>query len=255
MNELTQAWEILRTILTNLTDPDAWREVLARPGTVVAGFFILNAIVFTETGLLIGFFLPGDSLLVTAGIVARSADWPVALLIVTLCISAIVGDTVGYWIGAKAGPAIFRRPDGRFFKQGHLLKAKAFYDRHGGKTIIIARFVPIIRTFAPVVAGAAKMQYWTFLSYNVFGGIFWVTSMILFGYYLNELVDPLLKPIFGPQFSIVKHIDKVIIVVILVSVLPLVGKAFHEWWLHRKAPTPPPPAVKPVAATSSETTA
>ncbi len=226
----TQVGEIFTTVFAGghplqFLDPDVWKEVLSRPGVFSAALIVLNLIVFTETGLLIGFLLPGDSLLVVVGVVASLSGWNVPLLIATLCVSAIVGDSVGYWIGSKAGPAIFRRPDGWLFKQAYLTKAKEFYDRHGGKTIIMARFVPIVRTFAPVVAGAGKMEYRTFLMYNVVGGIAWVTSMILFGYYLIDIINPLLRPIFGEQFTVVKHIDKVALVIIFASVGPIVWKA------------------------------
>src|SRR3954469_21915205 len=137
----------------NLKNPEVYVEALKQPGVMWAAFVAVNLIVFTETGLLIGFLLPGDSLLVVTGIVARTADWPMLPLTLSLIEMALVGDTVGYWIGAKAGPAIFNRPSSRFFKREHLLAAKAYYERHGGKTIIIARFIPIIRTFVPVVAG------------------------------------------------------------------------------------------------------
>src|SRR4029077_15562398 len=133
----------------------------------VAAFIVLNIIVFVETGLLIGFFLPGDSLLVTAGFVAYDCVWNVPLLLGTLSLSAIVGDSVGYSIGFKTGPKIFCREKSFFFKKDHLLKCQAFYEKHGGKTIILARFMPIFRTFAPVVAGVGKMQYSRFLFYNI----------------------------------------------------------------------------------------
>jgi|YNPMSStandDraft_1061717.scaffolds.fasta_scaffold31943_1 membrane-associated protein len=228
---LAQAGSILVQVLSNLTNPDAWREALSAPGVVVAAFLVLNLIVFTETGLLIGFFLPGDSLLVTAGIVAYSVGWPVHWLILTLCLSAILGDSMGYWIGQSAGPALFRKPNSRWFRREHLLAAQAFYDRHGGKTIIIARFVPIIRTFAPVVAGIAQMPYRRFLAYNIFGGIGWIVSMILLGYTLHLWLDPLLRPILGEQFQIARHIDKVVVIVVFLSICPLLIK----WWKKRRA--------------------
>jgi membrane-associated protein len=152
---------------------------------------------------------------------------------------------VGYWIGYKAGPPIFNRPSSRFFKADHLQAAKAFFDLHGGKTIIIARFMPFIRTFAPVVAGAARMEYKRFLLFNVVGGVGWVFSMILLGYTLHIWLDPLLKPIFGENFQVAKHIDKVVILIVLASVAPLAWK----WWSHRKIaknaklPGPPMPTV------------
>jgi membrane-associated protein len=238
-----QMWILVATFgdPRNLPHPERYVEALKQPGVMWAAFVTVNLIVFTETGLLIGFLLPGDSLLVVTGIVARSADWPIVPLMVTLSAAAIIGDTVGYWIGAKAGPAIFNRPSSRFFKREHLLAAKAYYDRHGGKTIIIARFVPIIRTFVPVVAGAAKMEYSRFLFYNVFGGIGWIVSMLLIGY----MLDPMLRQVFGPEFMIAKHIDKVVIIVVFLSILPLLSKGYRHWRDRRKGPPeqqPPLPA-------------
>jgi membrane-associated protein len=222
----TQIWRLIVTFADprNLQHPEVYVEALKQPGVMWAAFVAVNVIIFTETGLLIGFLLPGDSLLVVTGIVARSADWPVVPLTIALCIAAIVGDTVGYAIGAKAGPAIFKRPDSRFFKRDHLLAAKAYYEKHGGKTIIIARFIPLIRTFVPVVAGAAKMEYRTFLSFNVLGGIGWIVSMICVGY----MLDPLLRQFFGPEFQIAKHIDKVVLIVVFLSILPLLTKTFRH---------------------------
>jgi membrane-associated protein len=226
----TQVGDLLIKVVSNLTNPDAWRDALSAPGVVVAAFIVLNLIVFTETGLLFGFFLPGDSLLVTAGVAAYIADWPVHLLIPTLCLAAILGDSSGYLIGSKAGPRLFRKEKSFFFRKDYLLMAQEFYQRHGGKTIVLAKFVPIIRTFAPVVAGAGRMPYHRFLMYSMGGAVSWVTSMILLGYTLHLWLDPLLKPIFGPDFQVAKQIDKVIIVVVLVSVLPIAWK----WWSHRR---------------------
>ncbi len=252
---LVQIGDILWAVLANLTNPDAWRQALSAPGVVVAAFIVLNLIVFTETGLLFGFFLPGDSLLVTAGIVAYAVGWPVHWLILTLCVSAIAGDSLGYWIGKRVGPSIFNKPQSRFFRRDHLLAARAFYDRHGGKTIMIARFVPIIRTFAPVVAGAAQMEYRRFLAYNVFGGIGWIVSMVLLGYTLHLWLNPLLQPVFGKEFDIARHIDKVIVVVVAVSVMPIIGK----WWSHRQqsrraARLATQPAAMPATAPSTHPT-
>jgi membrane-associated protein len=181
----------------------------------IGGLVLIAAVVFAETGLLVGFFLPGDSLLVTAGLYCTSANPSEAPLlnIVTLnllvIVAAVVGDTVGYWIGAKAGPRIFTREQSLFFSRKHLLRTKEFYERHGGKTIVIARFMPFVRTFAPVVAGVGKMSYRRFISFNVFGGIGWVLSMTLLGFTLGKVYPP-----------ITKQIDKVIIVIIFVSLLP-----------------------------------
>jgi membrane-associated protein len=176
-----------------------------------AGYVGLTAIIFTETGLLIGFFLPGDSLLVTAGLLCSQPEFGlnVYLLGLLLTAAAIVGDTVGYKIGQVSGPRIFTREESLLFRRAHLLRAQAFYEKHGGKTIIIARFVPIIRTFAPVVAGVGQMRYRSFLAYNVVGGVLWVWSMLFTGYFLGRWVP-----------GIDQHIEKVILVVIFLSILP-----------------------------------
>jgi membrane-associated protein len=183
------------------------------------GTLALIAIVFAETGLLVGFFLPGDSLLVTAGLFAARGDLNVVLLLVTLSIAAVVGDAVGYAIGRRLGPKLFKKEDSLLFKRKHLVKAHEFYERYGGKTIVIARFVPIIRTFAPTVAGAAEMTYSKFALFNVFGGILWVFSMVLGGYALGSVIP-----------NIDKYIHYVIIIVVFLSLLPPV----YEWWRERR---------------------
>src|SRR5205823_1382836 len=188
---------------------------------VLAAFLVLNLVVFTETGLLVGFFLPGDSLLVVAGIVAHECDWSLPLLLGTLCLAAVLGDSVGFLIGLKTGPKIFTREESLLFHKDHLLKAKAFYERHGGKTIVLARFMPIIRTFAPVVAGVGRMEYGRFLFYNVFGGVGWVSSMVLTGFFLTRLIDPPLQTLLGrPGFTVRDHVEKVIVLVVLLSISP-----------------------------------
>jgi membrane-associated protein len=195
----------------------------------IGGLAAMMAVVFAETGLLVGFFLPGDSLLVTAGVFCTSATpGEVPLLnIVTLNLAvmaaAIVGDTVGYWIGAKTGPKIFTREQSLLFSRKHLLRTKAFYERHGGKTIIIARFMPFVRTFAPVVAGVGQMNYRRFLSFNVFGGVGWALSMTMLGFSLGKVYPP-----------ITKQIDKVVILIIFVSLIP--GAVS---WLANRKKTPP----------------
>ena len=220
----------IQEVFLNLFNSQALMATLAKPELTVAAFIALNLIVFTETGLLVGFFLPGDSLLVTAGLVAYSTGWNLPLLLVTLCASAIIGDTVGYWIGYRTGPRIFTREQSRLFRKDHLLAAQAFYERHGGKTVVLARFMPIIRTFAPVVAGVGRMNYRRFLFFNVFGGIGWVVSMILIGYGLTPFLDPLLKPVFGDGFKMQDHIEKLIIVVVLLSISPgIVAWARAKW--------------------------
>lgn len=175
----------------------------------LGGLVGLVAVVFAETGLMVGFFLPGDSLLVTAGLFAAKGDLNIVGLNLSLMAAAIVGDATGYWIGRRAGRALYSRPDSFFFRRQHLIKTHEFYERHGGKTIVIARFVPIIRTFAPVVAGAAEMGYRRFAIYNIGGGIGWVASMTLTGYFLGRAVP-----------NIDKQIHLVVAIVIFLSLLP-----------------------------------
>ncbi len=184
------------------------------------GLSMISAIVFVETGLFVGFFLPGDSLLVTAGIFARTGHLSLPALLTIVPICAIVGDQVGYVIGRKAGDALYDRPDSLLFKKAHLQRAHDFYEKYGAKTIVLARFVPIVRTFAPAVAGAARMDYKTFVTYNVVGGLVWVFSTVLGGYFLASLVP-----------NIESKIHQVIVVVVILSILP----AVYEWWAHKKA--------------------
>jgi len=174
------------------------------------GYVGLTAIVFTETGLLVGFFLPGDSLLVTAGLLASQGFLNVYIMGALLTVAAIVGDSVGYSIGRAAGPRLFKREDSLFFNRKHLIRAHEFYLRHGGKTIVIARFVPILRTFAPVVAGAADMPYRRFIFFNIAGGVLWIWSMLLTGYILGRYIP-----------GIGDHIEIVIFTVIGLSLVPI----------------------------------
>ena len=179
-------------------------------GLVQAGGYIaLAIIVFTETGLMIGFFLPGDSLLVTAGLFAAKGDLNIIWLNLLLMFCAVAGDATGYYIGKKLGPALFRKEDSFFFKKKHLIATHDFYEKHGGKTIILARFIPVIRTFAPVVAGMANMSYRRFAMFNIVGGISWVFSMTMIGYLLVTLFP-----------ATERHIEKVIIIVNFLSILP-----------------------------------
>ncbi len=241
---LRQVWTIVTTVADprNLSHPEKFEAAFNQPGVFWAVFAAVTTIVFTETGLLVGFLLPGDSMLVVLGLVAQISQWDVGLLLVSLCLAAVVGDTVGYWIGAKAGPALFNRPDGRVFKQAYVQKAHDFYERHGGKTIVFARFVPIVRTFVPVVAGAAKMEYKTFLFFNVIGGVGWILSMFAFGYFLIPVADPLFQKLLGkPDFTWKKNIDILAAFVIAVSVLPIVYKAATGWLAARKANAVPVP--------------
>jgi membrane-associated protein len=220
---MEQLWNQALEICRNLFSSQELMATLSRPEFATAAFIVLAAIIFTETGLLVGFFLPGDSLLVTVGLVCSSpyCTWSVPLLLVILSAAAVIGDSVGYSIGYKAGPKIFNREKSFFFHKDHLLKAQDFYERHGGKTIVLARFMPIIRTFAPVVAGVGKMDYRQFLFFNVMGGIGWVCSMILTGYYLPALLNPPMQSLLGNEaFRVEHHIEKVIIVVVLLSISP-----------------------------------
>jgi membrane-associated protein len=203
--------EFIRT----LTNPDSLRQLLTSVFSGWHGYALLFGIVFSETGLLAGFFLPGDSLLFTVGVVAGAGGLNLFAIIGVLIAAAIIGDATGYLLGRRAGPAVFNRPDSRFFKQEHLLRTKEFYEKHGGKTIIYARFIPIVRTFAPFVAGVAQMEYGRFARFNVFGGIGWVVLLTTAGYLLgdNEFVR--------------KYFDKVLVGIVLLSVAPIVIEYFR----------------------------
>lgn len=181
------------------------------------GYLILVGIVFTETGLLVGFFLPGDSLLITAGLVAATGGLNIWWLNALLIVAAVTGDSVGYAIGARLGPRLFTRPKSLLFNPRHIERTRVFYARYGAKTIVIARFVPIIRTFAPVVAGVGQMQYRRFLIYNVLGGVGWVTSMTWAGYLLGRAIP-----------NIGDYVHVVVIVVIILSVIPIIVEITRE---------------------------
>ena len=189
---------------------DLWHQLM-NPEALIrwGGYTVLTAVIFAETGLLIGFFLPGDSLLVSAGLLASQGMLNVYLMGVILSIAAVVGDSTGYGIGKATGPRIFTREQSLLFNRKHLERAHAFYEKYGGKTIVLARFMPIIRTFAPVVAGVGAMRYRTFLAYNVVGGLAWVWGMLFIGYGLGRYIP-----------GIAGRIDLVIVVVIFLSILP-----------------------------------
>lgn len=227
---MDDAWSLFEKVLAlcgQLFSSQALMDTLADPGFTLAFFLVVTLVVFVETGLLVGFCLPGDSLLVTTGLIFYQLiqhhgvpAWSFPLLLGVVSAAAILGDTVGYWIGYTTGPRIFSREKSLLFAKDHLLKAQAFYEEYGGKTIILARFIPILRTFAPVVAGVGRMRYRKFLTYNVFGGIGWVTSMLLLGYSLTPVLDPLLRPVFGDGVRVQDHIEKVIVIVVLLSISP-----------------------------------
>jgi len=181
------------------------------------GLFVVCAFVYVETGLFFGFFLPGDSLLVTAGIFASQGKLNLTLLLVLGTICAFSGDQTGYWIGRKAGQALYKREDSLFFKKKHLIKAHNFYEKYGPITIVLARFVPIVRTFAPAVAGAASMSYKKFVVYNFFGGFLWIFSMSLVGFFLGHII---------PNVS--THIHLIIAIVIFISLLPAIIEFLKE---------------------------
>ncbi len=205
----------LKELFYKLTDV----ETLIRVG----GLSAMTAIVFAETGLMVGFFLPGDSLLVTAGVFAAAGQLNIWTLNALLVAAAIAGDTVGYWFGRRVGQALFKRPKSLLFNPAHLRRAHDFYEKHGGKTIIIARFMPVVRTFAPIVAGMGEMNYRRFLSFNVFGGLFWVVSMTGIGYFLGKIP------------GVREHIEVVILIVVFLSILPGIIAFAREWWKKRRA--------------------
>lgn len=211
--------ELLKHLFHTLTDV---RGLIHWGGT-----FGVCAIVFVETGFFVGFFLPGDSLLVTAGVFAAAHVLNLGPLLGFAILCAIAGDQIGYWIGRTAGHALYRREDSFFFKRRHLQAAHDFYAKYGGKTIIIARYVPIVRTFCPPVAGAAEMNYAQYFVYDVFGGALWVSAMVLGGFFLGSLVP-----------NIESRIHYVIAVVVVLSLLP----AFIGIYRARKAVQHPPAA-------------
>ena len=195
-----------------------------------AGIFGIAAIIFSETGLLVGVFLPGDSLLVTAGLFAAKGYLNIYALVPTLTLAAICGNSVGYFIGKTTGPRIFNRENSLFFNKKHAMRAHEFYAKHGRKTIVLAQFMPIIRTFAPVIAGVGGMRFATFIAFNVVGAFFWIWSMLGIGYFLGNTIP-----------GIDQHIEIVVIIVVLLSITP----GIISWLRARRArPGNPSPAVR-----------
>jgi membrane-associated protein len=200
----------LLEFLGSLKDPDKLIQLLS---TILSGWYgyaALFAIVFSETGLLVGFFLPGDSLLFTVGVVCGAGQLDLVLVNVVLMMAAMLGDSTGYLLGRQTGPRIFSRPDSRFFKQEYVTRTHAFYEKYGGKTIVFARFVPIVRTFAAFVAGVGKMPYLKFLPYSVCGGIGWIFCMTMLGYLLGNLT------------IVRRNFEMVVVLIIFLSLLPTV---------------------------------
>lgn len=195
------------------------------------GTFGILAIVFVESGLLVGFFLPGDSLLFTAGLLSANGTLPpVWVLLITIPIAAIAGDQVGYAIGKKFGPPLFNRPDSRFFKREYVDRSAEFFEKHGPRTVIIARFVPIVRTFVPVMAGTSRMRYRTFVLYNVIGGVLWGVGVTLLGYFLGQI-----------EF-VKSNIEPILLGIVAISVIPVLVELRKA----TKSPATPAPFENPV---------
>jgi membrane-associated protein len=205
--------ESILHFLHSLYNPDGLKELIRWGGPP-----LVCLIVFVETGLFVGFFLPGDSLLVTAGIFAGQNVIPLRWLLLPGILCAIVGDQLGYWIGRSAGPALYRREDSFFFRRSHLQRAHEFYEKYGGRAVILARFVPIVRTFCPPVAGAARMRYSTYLVYDIFGGVFWISTMLLGGYIAGSRIP-----------NIGKYLHYIIATIIFLSILPPIISILRSW--------------------------
>lgn len=220
--------EKIEWLLGHLSDPDQLRELVNLGGPPWVSYLILFAVIFSETGLLIGFFLPGDSLLFAAGVLSAGnatgqSVFRIEALIVILSVAAVLGDAVNYFLGLQMEEHVFEKGRIRFIKHEHLLAAKTFYERHGGKAIVLARFVPLVRTFTPFVAGVARMGYRRFALYNIAGGIGWVTLMSLAGYWLGNI--PFVK----------SHFEQVVIAIVAISLLPVAIAAYRAWRARRKA--------------------
>jgi membrane-associated protein len=212
MDQILEVWR-------SLTDPDKLIHLLSTIVTGWYGYLLLAGIVFAETGLLVGLFLPGDSLLFTIGVVAGAGGLDIVTICAVLCAASIIGDQSGYFLGYRTGPSIFSRPDSKLFKQEYVTRTQQFYEKHGGKTLIYAKFVPIVRTFAPFMAGVGRMNYGRFLSFNVFGGLAWVLLVTLAGNALGGY--PLIR----------KHFEKIVIGIVVISVAPL----FLHWLKSRSS--------------------
>jgi membrane-associated protein len=205
--------ESILHFLHSLYNPEGLRELIRWGGPPLVWI-----IIFVETGLFVGFFLPGDSLLVTAGIFAGQKVISLRWLLIPGILCAILGDQLGYWIGRMAGPALYRREDSLFFRRSHLQRAHEFYEKYGGRAVILARFVPIVRTFCPPVAGAAQMRYSIYLLYDIFGGTVWISSMLVGGYVAGSRIP-----------NIGQYLHYIIAVIIFLSILPPVISILRSW--------------------------
>jgi membrane-associated protein len=206
---------LLAEVWRSLTDPDRLIQLLSQVITGWWGYALLAGIVFAESGLLVGLFLPGDSLLFTVGVVAGAGQLNIVQICSLFVVFSILGDQSGYLLGRRTGPHIFARPDSLFFKQEYITRTRQFYEKHGGKTLIYAKFVPIVRTFAPFMAGVGRMQYPRFVSFNVIGGLGWVLTMTLAGYYLGSI--PIVRV----------HFEKVVLGIVFLSIAPLAVQFFR----------------------------
>lgn len=220
-------FDTILQFLHALFNPEGLQKLISSGGAP-----LVCIIVFVETGLFVGFFLPGDSLLVTAGILSAGGFIPLKWLLLPVMLCAIAGDQIGYWIGRAAGSALYRKEDSLFFRRSHLQRAHDFYEKYGGRAVILARFVPIVRTFCPPVTGAANMSYARYVIYDIFGGMIWVGTMILGGYSLGRTIP-----------NIGQRIHYVILVVIILSLLPAIISVLRA---RRTAQLPTsPPAITP----------
>ena len=215
--------DLVLEVWHSLTNPDKLILLLSQVITGWWGYALLAAIVFAETGLLVGLFLPGDSLLFTVGVVAGAGSLNIVQICALLVAASIIGDQSGYFLGLRTGPRVFARQDSLLFKREYVSRTQHFFEKHGGKTLIYAKFVPIVRTFAPFMAGVGRMPYSRFVSFNVFGGLGWVVSMTLAGYFLGGV--PFIR----------RHFEKVVIGIVVVSVLPVLLQLLRGRQEHKPA--------------------
>lgn len=210
---------------------EVWNFIkeLVNPESIISygGFWLLLFVVFSETGLFVGFFLPGDSLLFTAGLLTATGviGYPIFVVVIGVCLAAIIGNSVGYAFGKKTGPALFNRKKSFFFKPTHLKSAKEFYDRHGGKAIILGSFLPIIRTFAPIVAGAVVLKYSKFFVYNLIGATLWSHSMILAGYFSGKYIP-----------GVKEYLHYIVIFLVVITAIPVINTYLKERKLRKNLP-------------------